>query len=223
MKIVFVRHAHPDYKLDCLTKLGHPQAEAAAERLKNENFSEIYSSSRGRAYETACHIAAKHSLEVKQLDFMREISWGGEEGCNAQPWHVTSDWVKDGISVMNPDWRDVGKFSGNEIVKCYDYVSEEFDRWISGFGLIREGEYYRISKKCDDTIALVSHGGSSSVVISHILNLPFSFVCYAMRPNFTAITVVNFTGEEGELTSPRLLLLNDDKHLAGVGDAVYGN
>lgn len=31
MKIVFVRHGHPNYEKDCLTKLGHAQAEAAAE------------------------------------------------------------------------------------------------------------------------------------------------------------------------------------------------
>ena len=40
MKIIFVRHGHPNYQLDCLTELGHPQAEAAAliefiERAKN--------------------------------------------------------------------------------------------------------------------------------------------------------------------------------------------
>ena len=31
MKIYFVRHGHPNYELDCLTPLGHRQAEAAAE------------------------------------------------------------------------------------------------------------------------------------------------------------------------------------------------
>ena len=32
MRIVFVRHGHPDYKNDCLTPLGHEQAKAAAAR-----------------------------------------------------------------------------------------------------------------------------------------------------------------------------------------------
>ena len=73
MKIVFVRHGHPNYEKDCLTELGHEQAKAAAERLKDEKFDMIFSSSCGRAYETACHIAAFHGKEVQKLDFMREI------------------------------------------------------------------------------------------------------------------------------------------------------
>ena len=35
MKIVFVRHGHPNYHEDCLTELGHLQAEAAARRLES--------------------------------------------------------------------------------------------------------------------------------------------------------------------------------------------
>ena len=36
MRIIFVRHGHPDYVHDCLTDLGHLQATAAAERLRDE-------------------------------------------------------------------------------------------------------------------------------------------------------------------------------------------
>ena len=33
MRILFVRHGHPNYEKDCLTELGHLHAEAAAKRL----------------------------------------------------------------------------------------------------------------------------------------------------------------------------------------------
>ena len=59
MRIIFVRHGHPDYKKDCLTALGHLHAQAAAQRLEGEKIAKIFSSSCGRAYETAEHIAAK--------------------------------------------------------------------------------------------------------------------------------------------------------------------
>ena len=36
MKIILVRHGHPDYENDCLTPLGHEQAAKAAMRLKDE-------------------------------------------------------------------------------------------------------------------------------------------------------------------------------------------
>ena len=39
MRIIFVRHGHPNYVNDCLTELGHKHAAAAAERLKDEGIS----------------------------------------------------------------------------------------------------------------------------------------------------------------------------------------
>ena len=57
MRIIFVRHVHPNYVNDCLTELGHKHAAAVAERLKDEGISEIYSSTCGRAYETAGYVA----------------------------------------------------------------------------------------------------------------------------------------------------------------------
>ena len=42
MRIVFVRHGHPDYKNDCLTELGHKQAVAIAVFLLG-NLSRFYS------------------------------------------------------------------------------------------------------------------------------------------------------------------------------------
>ena len=53
MRIVFVRHGEPNYEKDCLTPLGHRQAEAAARRLEEEGIEAIYSSPFGRALETA--------------------------------------------------------------------------------------------------------------------------------------------------------------------------
>ena len=34
VRIIFIRHAHPNYTKDCLTEIGRKQAAAAAKRLK---------------------------------------------------------------------------------------------------------------------------------------------------------------------------------------------
>ena len=36
MRLILVRHGDPDYALDCLTELGHRQAETVAKRLMEE-------------------------------------------------------------------------------------------------------------------------------------------------------------------------------------------
>ena len=44
MRLLLVRHGDPDYEKDCLTGLGHRQAEVVARRLLSENIDEIFSS-----------------------------------------------------------------------------------------------------------------------------------------------------------------------------------
>ncbi len=62
MRIILVRHGHPDYTTDTLTEKGILHAKAAAERLKDEKVDIFYSSSCGRAYETCQYIEDRQCL-----------------------------------------------------------------------------------------------------------------------------------------------------------------
>lgn len=210
MNIIFVRHGHPDYKNDCLTELGHLHAKAAAQRLKDEKVDEIYSSSCGRAYETACHIAQLHKMDIIKLDFMREIKWG------KHPWKLARELVNKNYDIMNKNWADTEDYRDDAVVMSFAEVSKSFDEWLQGFGLIREGEYYRVDKECDKTVMLVSHGGSSTVVLAHVLNMPFPFICRAIMPDFTAVTKLCFKGDVGELIAPTFEIVNDSRHIEGI-------
>ena len=75
MLIYFVRHGHPNYRLNCLTELGKKHAAAAAERLADAGIEKIYASTHGRATETAEYTANLLGLEIVPCEFMREISW----------------------------------------------------------------------------------------------------------------------------------------------------
>ena len=227
MRIIFVRHGHPDYSTDTLTELGHRQAEAAAVRLNSENIDHIFSSSCGRARETAEHIAQGRNMEVELLDFMREISWGSvderELYHNGHPWRTVEKMVAEQQSLLDPDWRQQEPFCFNKIIPRADAVGEGFDEWLQTLGYTREGDYYRVGTPKYDTVLLASHGGSSSAALAHLFNLPLPFLCYAVCPAFTAITIVNLRGEEGSLISPRFELVNDSLHIRGLGtENVYG-
>jgi probable phosphoglycerate mutase len=95
-------------------------------------------------------------------------------------------------------------------------VAEGTDLWLSSLGYEREGNFYRVKKKNDQTVLMASHAGSSSALFSHIFNLPFPFICQAMEPTYTAVTIVSFGGEEGELIAPRFEIMNDARHIAGI-------
>ena len=228
MRLIFVRHGHPDYKLDCLTELGHKQAKACAERLKDESIDKFYASSCGRAYETALHIARSRDMEVEKLDFMREIGWGpagsdkGESG--SDPWTLSALMVNRGQSLMSPTWPLENPFNTSFTTDHSLKVGAEIDKLLKTLGFTREGEFYRVGKQQYKNVLLASHGGSSTAALSHIFNLPLPFVSRAICPQFTAITVVSFWGEEGELCCPQFEIVNDARHIAGISiDNVYGN
>lgn len=227
MRIVFVRHGHPDYKKDCLTELGHLHAEAAAERLKDEPFTRIYSSTCGRAVETAEHIAKRHDLPVKSFDFMREIKWWPLNGQPLEhkgyPWTITNAMVENGESVLSSNWAEEPRFSNNGVKFLVQNIGKEFDKLLEELGYVREGDYYRVIRENTDTVAMVSHGGASSAALAHLFNLPFPFLCASLRPNFTAITVVLLEGEEGKLITPRFEIANDARHIGGLSvDTFFG-
>lgn len=222
MKIIFVRHGHPDYVNDCLTELGHKQAEAAALRLKDEGIEEVFSSPFGRAVETAQHTARLISKEVTKLDFMREIRWGAMDGCEVygegHPWDTSLYALSLGYSLMDEEWTEKEPFCDNVVFKEIERVAEESDEWLLSLGYKREGANYRVvGDDTNKTIALFSHGGSSSALFSHLLNLPFFYLCRALCPDFTAITVLNFSDEKGAITAPQIELANDSRHIRGNG------
>lgn len=223
MLIYFVRHGHPDYKNDCLTELGKRQAAAAAERLRSSGIEKIISSTNGRAVETAEYTARALGLEVDARDFLREISWGAADGeplpHNGNPWRVVEDWVAEGKSLADGEWYKKEPFCRSVISERAAAVARGFDGLLCELGYAREGEHYRVTRENEyKTIAIFSHGGSSTAVLSHFLNLPLPQLCAHVRQDFTSISAISLPDEVGALVFPRIKLLNDAEHLRGLGD-----
>ena len=220
MRIIFVRHGHPNYELDCLTPLGHKHGAAVAERLRQEPVEKIYSSTCGRAMETAEHIDRKFGLGVEGLEFMREIKWGSADGSpvyeNGHPWLNSDYLVEQGKGLLDKCWRETEQYRNNRVIATGDKLGEALDEWLAELGYTREGEYYRVGKVRYGTIVLVSHGGASSAALAHLFNLPFPFVCSAICPDYTAVTVVALSDREGALFAPKFEIMNDARHIAEI-------
>ena len=220
MRIIFVRHGELDYANDCLTEAGKTQAKQAAQRLRDEGIEELWSSPLGRAAETAQAASDVLGLPVRTLDFMREVRWGSTNGeplfANGHPWDIVNEMSRQGIDLTRPDWRSSPYFRTNNVTEYVNSVEKGIDEWLAGFGYIREGTGYRhlIEEKEHRTVALFSHGGSSSAAIGHILNLPFPYVCAVLHLKFTGITILKLDRSSGLGTHPCLELSNDARHIA---------
>ena len=219
MRIIFVRHGHPNYVNDCLTELGHKHAAAAAERLKDEGIVEIYSSTCGRAYETAEYTAKQYGLPIVKCDFMREISWGSVDNeplvFDGHPWSTVDDMVAKGKSILNPNWAKEEPFVRNKMVGYVEHIAVALDEWLEKLGYKREGLYYRVAEDAstNKTIAAFGHGGAGSAIFSHLFNLPYPFVCTTLNQDYTGITIIEFPDTPGALVKPRFEIMNDARHI----------
>ncbi|MCR4727689.1 MAG: histidine phosphatase family protein [Lachnospiraceae bacterium] len=222
MRIVLVRHGEPNYEKDCLTELGKKHAKVAAQRLLEEGIDEIYSSPLGRARETAQAFSEASGIkDVKILDFMREIRFGkfGALYESGNPWEVAYKMAQRGIDLQRVDWRDYPEFRDNAAVVDIDNIFVKADEWLKELGYEREGSVYRC-KRADDsehTVALFSHGGSSTALLSRILNIPFPYLCITLgNILYTAVTSLRFDRRPGSLTVPMIEIASDSRHINGV-------
>lgn len=223
MKIYFVRHGHPNYKNDCLTSLGHLQAEAAAERLCAFGIEEIYTSTCGRALETAEHTSSKLGLRSIPCEFMREIHWKAIDPenepipLNGHPWELVRLHSNQGFDLTAKNWSELFPYSKSKMVSTTQTVTQGFDAWLSALGYEREGDYYRVTtQSTNKTVAMFSHGGSSSAAMSHMFNIPFPQFCGAFHLDFTSITLVELDGERGECVYPKFIYVGDSTHIVGL-------
>ena len=138
-------------------------------------------------------------------------------------WKTVEDMVEKGQSLLHTDWMDMEPFCRNKVVSHVKRVSQSTDAWLSTLGYEREGDFYRVGANTDKTIAMFSHGGSSSAMLARLFNLPFPFVCSAIRPRFTAITILSLSNETGALVSPEFEIMNDARHIQNLQvENMYG-
>ena len=218
MKLLFVRHGHPDYQNDCLTPLGKIQAEQVAKRLMKEPISAIYSSSFGRAKETAAPYAALTNLPVTILDWMHEVNWRpkdgiGDEHMKYHPWLLSFDMVKAGENPLTADLQNVEFYKNSTISDCYDLICRESDTWLSGLGYERKEHGYICTRENDDTIVLFAHHGSGTCLFSHLMNIPLLGMFANFGYTYTGISEFDFEGKTGEFLMPTLSLFNEHSHI----------
>lgn len=214
MRIIFVRHGEPDYARDCLTGEGRRQAAAVAERLAGEGISEIYASPLGRASQTAAFTAKRLGLPLVVLDYMREITWGGEgipeEG---HPWTLGDRMLEEGFDFAASDWREHPYFRGNPATDACGMIAGRIDGFLESQGYRHEGRRFFCESGTDKTIALFSHGGSGACALAHILALPFPYVCCVLPYDFTSVIIVDLPARPGTYVHSRVELFNDCAHI----------
>lgn len=151
-----------------LTEHGQMQAERLAEALSVLPLTAVYSSPLQRAYHTAEPIAARHDLAVQVLDALSESSFGEWEGLSRAEVLVRSEQDAGLLRIWERDTA-IAPPSGESFAAVRDRV-------VAAVELL-------VGKHPDQTVALVSHVGSSRYCCAWrwVHRWTRSFICFWTR------------------------------------------
>ncbi len=198
-KVILVRHGETLWNLEmkyqghcdiALTEKGIKQAELAANSLAKERVSAVYASDLCRAFATAESIANKHNLQVAAIPELREINFGQWEG-------LTYDKI-------NSQWSDM-------MAKLFTHPDEIEIPDGETFREVKERATLAISKLIqkhpNETIVVVSHGGTIRTILCAILNIHLNHLWNIKQDN-TAINILEYYDNQALVS-----LVNGTSHL----------
>lgn len=228
MFLYLIRHGDPDYKNDCLTELGKDEAKLVAKRLKYSKIDRVYSSTNGRAIETANETCKLLKKDLITFDWAREIV-GRYEFPNGESTAI----AYAPIEVMRSN--EVNNTPFGKTFKCVEYlkksgIEEGFNtvlngglKFIEDLGYKYENGVFRVINPNNDRVALFCHGNMTKALISEVLHIPFHIMWASFIIPHTGISVLWFQNTESGITAPRCLCFGDATHLYEKGKGVQYN
>lgn len=199
-RVILVRHGQTQWNNELkyqghsdidLSETGIRQAELVGKRLADEPIQAVYASDLGRALQTAHRIASLHGLTVNPLTALREFHFGEWEGLTHV--QISQRWPEACAEFFrNPDEIRVpgGETFGELKLRAQQAVESI------------------VARHPDQTVAVVSHGGTIRTIICAALGIHLNRV-WGIRLDNTAVNVIEYDKESCMLT-----LLNDIHHLA---------
>lgn len=223
MYLFFVRHGAPDYENDCLTEEGKKQAKALADRFALLGLDKIYSSSMGRAVETAAYTADKLNLGVEKCDFAREDLAGAEFGIVRNGSWNWCFWDKETVTLfksaeikaLGDHWYDSPRFSGTNYKSGITRIKKSTVEFMKGLGYSynKDTGYYSAEKRIYDRVAIFAHGGFSMAFISCLLNIPYPEFCIRFEHIGASAVIVFKVEDEGKEIIPKIYQYGNDSHI----------
>lgn len=168
MKIIFIRHAEPDYSKDSLTEKGFREAGLLAGRTKNWKVDQFYCSPLGRAQDTARptleahHVTLTDFFPAKAPDVIRSPEPGKaivypwlreftaplprEDHPMGQqiPWDFSPEFLNDNPVLYDRNhWWEAPIIQKAPIKENYDWICTRLDSMLKQHGYVRSGLNYQ--------------------------------------------------------------------------------
>ncbi len=223
MFLFYVRHGQPDYGRDGLTEDGKKQAKAVAERFAFSGLDKIYSSTLGRAMETAKYTADKLNLPIEGVGFAREDLAKQEfsiERNRKKNWCFYDEetlklFASEEVENKGFEWYEHPLFKETDFKSGVLRVESAVNGFLKELGYERNEKTGRISarKHLYDRVALFAHGGFGMIFVSTLLHIPYPTLCTRFfHFGLSSVTAFKFP-DEGEGFFPKTFQYSNDSHL----------
>ena len=218
MKLMFVRHAEPDYSVDSLTKKGRREAALLANRLSQMDVKAFYTSPLGRARETARYTLEKMGREAEVMPWLAEYRGrctDTETGEERIPWDFKPRLWLPHKKLRDPDaWLDDDLVQNGNVAQIWQESCEGMDALLARHGYQRsEGNIYLCDDNKDDVIIFFCHFAISAALVAHLLGIsPMSMWQGFCAAPSSVTTLVTEERVKGEVVF-RCMQLGDISHL----------
>ncbi|MCR5675960.1 MAG: histidine phosphatase family protein [Lachnospiraceae bacterium] len=249
MRLIFIRHADPDYEHDDLTEKGQREAALLAPRIAAiRNIREIYVSPFGRAQATARPALKLLSREAVTLPWLREFSYRIEDPLTGRlhvPWDLPPEYYTQVPQFFDKDhWYEAPLYQTNpEIPENAPAAYRGFDELMSSHGYRRHGNdaYYHVEEAAsslipdddrpgfdhdfhptddDETLLFFCHLGAELLLVGRLLGISPVLLWHGIYIAPTAVTVLNEERRYNGNAIFRLQTLGDTSHLKEGGEPV---
>ena len=235
MRLLFIRHAEPDYSTDTLTEKGRREAALLAQAAPSLKMDHCFVSPLGRAQETASYCMKAVGKTAKTFDWLEEFDAPVDLNRTPEllaaypnvkpeapaglyrlrrPWDIGQIYYAGHPELMDSfGWRQSEVYLKSQMPTRYDQVVNAFDQLLASYGYVHENGLYRVERENRETLAFFCHFGVSCVLLSRLWNTSPFFLWQNLAMPTSSVTEL-FT-EEREQGSAlfRARRIGDVSHL----------
>lgn len=222
MKLIFIRHADPDYEKDSLTEKGWREAELLAARVRDWEVAKFFCSPLGRARDTARVSLDKLGRNVEILDWLEEFYVpvsDPETGAKRIPWDfMPAWWTLQPEFYQKDNWFHAPVMQSGAVETRFHMVQSGIDAVLAAHGYHRQEAYYRTENGSRDTLVFFCHLGVQFAVLSHLLGIaaPLLWQGFFVAPS--SVTVLCTEERQKGNAYFRCKTLGDTAHLYQGGE-----
>ena len=223
MKLLFVRHADPDYGHDSLTEVGFREAELLADYLVNVPADAYYVSCLGRARATAAPTLERLGRTAEICDWLQEFRGVANKPHAVEKPSRAWDWLPSELETddrfFDPArWFEPDGYQGLFPEQEYARVCAALDELLAKHGYRRSGRFYSAENRNSETLVFFCHFAIECVLLSHLISSSPVTLWQGFCAAPSSITTVYTEEREEGIASFRIASFGETPHLTLAGE-----